>query len=223
MPACRIIFNIDMKTTKTTKPTNIRCLALPLFLLLSSYLAAEQMGFYDRLADSALTLTAQKVHYDPAYTVIGYPNGDVAPDKGVCTDVVIRAYRKLGIDLQKEVHEDMKTNFDKYPKKWGLKRPDTNIDHRRVPNLMTFFAKYGTVKEKTYKPDDYLPGDIVCWDLGGGITHIGIVSGKKSSDGRRYLIVHNIGGGQVLEDCLFRFEIIGHYQYEKKSRAPSKP
>lgn len=121
----------------------------------------------------------------------------------------------MGIDLQKEVHEDMKSNFNKYPKNWGLKSTDRNIDHRRVPNLMTFFARHGKVKSITNNPEDYKPGNIVCWDLGKGITHIGIVSNKKSLDKKRYLIVHNIGEGQVLGDCLFEFKIIGHYQYGK--------
>ncbi|MBX3163055.1 MAG: DUF1287 domain-containing protein [Bacteroidetes bacterium] len=184
------------------------------YLLIGSS-AVGQINFYERLADSAFTLTKQKVQYDPAYFVLNYPNGDVPPNKGVCTDVVIRAYRKLGIDLQKEVHEDMKANFNKYPKNWGLKSPDKNIDHRRVPNLMTFFSRFGKVKSMTQNPSDYKTGDIVCWDLGGGITHIGIVSKKKTSDGQRHLIIHNIGAGQVIEDCLFNFKIIGHYQYEK--------
>src|SRR5574344_352708 len=188
---------------------------LILILLFSSGIANSQTNFYQRLADSVLVLTKQKVTYDPAYIVIAYPNGDVPSDKGVCTDVVIRAYRKMGIDLQKEVHEDMKLNFNKYPKNWGLKSPDRNIDHRRVPNLMTFFARHGVVKKITNNPEDYKPGNIVCWDLGKGITHIGIVSNKKSLDKKRYLIVHNIGEGQVLEDCLFEFKIIGHYQYGK--------
>jgi uncharacterized protein YijF (DUF1287 family) len=174
-----------------------------------------QVSFYDRLADSTVTLTKQIVSYDPMYFQLDYPNGDVPQDKGVCTDVVIRAYRKFGIDLQKEVHEDMKSNFSKYPKKWGLSRPDKNIDHRRVPNLMTFFTRHGTTKPITTNPKDFLPGDIVCWNLGGAVTHIGIVVKKKSADGQRYLIVHNIGGGQILEDCLFNFRIIGHYRYEK--------
>jgi uncharacterized protein YijF (DUF1287 family) len=174
-----------------------------------------QDNFYQRLADSTLVLTKQKVQYDPSYFRIPYPNGDVPANKGVCTDVVIRAYRKLGIDLQKEVHEDMKAHFDKYPKNWGLKTTDTNIDHRRVPNLMTFFSRHGAIKEITSQPKDYQPGDIVCWNLGGGVKHIGMVVNKKSADGTRYLIVHNIGQGQVLEDCLFRFTIIGHYQYKK--------
>jgi len=170
-------------------------------------------GFYNRLSDAAIELTKQQVMYDPAYFVIDYPNGDIPAGKGVCTDVIIRAYRKLGIDLQKEVHEDMKANFSLYLQKWGLKKPDTNIDHRRVPNLMTFFSRKGEVKPITDKPADYLPGDIVCWDLGGGITHIGLVVDKKSEDGKRCLVVHNIGGGQVLADCLFEFTIIGHFTY----------
>lgn len=172
-----------------------------------------QEGFYVRLADSAFTLTKQAVQYDPAYFRLDYPNGDVPADKGVCTDVIIRAYRKMGIDLQKEVHEDMKAHFDQYPHNWGLTAPDKNIDHRRVPNLMTFFARHGTVKNTSQDAKDYLPGDIVCWNLGGGVTHIGIMVGKKSADGLRYLVVHNIGAGQVLEDCLFHFQVIGHYCY----------
>ncbi len=186
-----------------------------LFLLLTYSSVFGQAEFYQELSDSALTLTEQKVQYDPSYFRLDYPNGDVPSDKGVCTDVVIRAYRKLGIDLQKEVHEDMLVNFDKYPKNWGLTRPDKNIDHRRVPNLMTFFIRYGTTKRISRNPKDYQPGDIVCWDLGRGITHIGIVSGKKSADGQTPLVIHNIGSGQVIEDMLFDYKIIGHYQFEK--------
>jgi uncharacterized protein YijF (DUF1287 family) len=189
-----------------------------LYLFLSSlatnYMVA-QADFYRQLADSALTLTQQRVKYDPAYMRIAYPNGDVPADRGVCTDVIIRAYRKMRIDLQKEVHEDMKANFHKYPKIWGSSKTDTNIDHRRVPNLMTFFSRRGEIKPITDAAPDYLPGDIICWNLSGGITHIGIAVDKKSSDGKRYLIVHNIGAGQVVEDCLFRFKIIGHYRYSK--------
>lgn len=185
------------------------------FYILTISVAVGQTNFYDQLADSALVLTKQKVRYDPAYFQIDYPNGDVPPDKGVCTDVVIRAYRKLEIDLQKEVHEDMKTNFSKYPKNWGLTKPDKNIDHRRVPNLMAFFSRHGTVKKISQDPNEYQPGDIVCWNLGGGTTHIGIVVKQKSRDGQRHLIVHNIGAGQVLADCLFSYKIIGHYRYEK--------
>jgi uncharacterized protein len=186
-----------------------------LVFISTASISLGQSSIYDRLADSTLTLINQKVTYDPAYFQLKYPNGDVPANKGVCTDVVIRAYRKLGIDLQKEVHLDMKSNFSKYPKKWGLSRPDKNIDHRRVLNLMTFFARHGTIKPITTDPKDFLPGDIVCWDLGEMVTHIGIVIKKKSADRKRHLIVHNIGDGQVIEDCLFGFEIIGHYRYEK--------
>ena len=189
---------------------------LIIFLFLTSFCITGQTSFYERLSSAALELTKQKVDYDPSYFKIDYPNGDVPKDKGVCTDVIIRAYRKLDIDLQKEVHEDMLSNFDKYPKNWGLSQPDKNVDHRRVPNLMVFFQRHGQVKPKTNNPKDYVPGDIVCWDLGDGITHIGLVVDKKSRDGLRYLIVHNIGGGQVLADCLFEFKIIGHYIYQKQ-------
>lgn len=174
-----------------------------------------QATFLENLADSAYTLTFQKVTYDPSYFSIPYPNGDAPADKGVCTDVVIRAYRKIGIDLQKEVHEDMKANFSIYPKIWGLTKTDRNIDHRRVPNLMKFFSRKGKELAITDKADDYKPGHIVCWNLGGAITHIGVVSNHQNKDKTRYLIVHNIGSGQVLEDCLFSFKIIGHYAYEK--------
>jgi len=174
-----------------------------------------QVSFYDQLSDAAMELTNHHVVYDPGYYSISYPGGDVPSDRGVCTDVIIRAYRELGIDLQKEVHEDMKANFSKYPAYWGLKRTDTNIDHRRVPNLIMFFKRQTTPKPISVRPEDYMPGDIVFWNLGRGISHVGIVVNKRSADGERYLVVHNIGRGQVVEDCLFEFEIIGHYQYEK--------
>ncbi|MDB5283264.1 MAG: uncharacterized protein JWO06_2339 [Bacteroidota bacterium] len=166
------------------------------------------------LCNAAIELTKQHVVYDATYTAIPYPNGDVAADKGVCTDVVIRAYRKLGIDLQKEVHEDMSANFKLYPKTWKQKGPDKNIDHRRVPNLMTFFSRKGVSKVISDKPEDYKPGDIITWDLGGGMTHIGLVINQKSEDDKRYLVVHNIGRGQEISDCLFNFKIIGHYRYK---------
>jgi len=173
--------------------------------------------FYQKLAESAYSLTKQFVIYDPSYYRIDYPNGDIPSYKGVCTDVVIRAYRKLGVDLQKEVHEDMKKHFSIYPKNWGLTTTDRNIDHRRVPNLMVFFARHGRSLSPSKEAKDYLPGDIVTWDLGKGVTHIGIVSDKKSAGGERYKIVHNIGFGQRLEDMLFDFKIIGHYRYAKNN------
>lgn len=176
-------------------------------------LCYAQDSFARHFADSALSLTKQHVVYDASYKVLAYPLGDVAPDKGVCTDVVIRAYRKFGIDLQKLVHEDMKAHFALYPKKYKLSKPDRNIDHRRVPNLMVFFSRYGGSLPITSQASDYKPGDLVCWKLFGTLTHIGIVSAVPSSDGQRFQIIHNIGSGQVLEDCLFAFDIIGHYRY----------
>lgn len=177
------------------------------------FASVAQIDFGLKLSDAALELTKDHVVYDPSYFSIGYPNGDVPSGKGVCTDVVIRAYRKLGIDLQQKVHEDMKGNFSKYPQRWKLTRPDKNIDHRRVPNLMTFFSRFGEELSISQNAADYKPGDILCWNLGGAITHIGVVVNKKSADGRRFLIVHNIGGGQVMEDVLFSYKIIGHYRY----------
>lgn len=147
--------------------------------------------------------------YDPAYTRLDYPMGDVPASKGVCTDVVIRALRLQGIDLQKQVHEDMRKAFASYPKKWGLSRPDRNIDHRRVPNLMRYFQRKG------YAVDDqrYLPGDIVTWDLNGkGLTHIGIVSDKQQLLSKTPLIIHNIGAGTQENNILYQYKIIGHYR-----------
>ena len=189
-------------------------IALFLFATLSGQIRDEH--FARGLAAEALLLTEQEVVYDPAYYSIGYPKGDVPEGKGVCTDVIVRAYRAMGIDLQQEVHEDMRANFELYPQLWGLNGPDSNIDHRRVPNLMTYFKRHGVEKPISSRVSDYMPGDIVCWNLGGAVTHIGIVADSSAVDAGRPLIVHNIGGGQVLEDCLFDFRIIGHYIYQGK-------
>lgn len=166
-------------------------------------------NFAERLVEAALYRTTQKVRYDPAYVVLDYPGGDVPADTGVCTDVVIRSYRALGIDLQPRVHEDMKDSFSAYPKLWGLKRPDKNIDHRRVPNLETFFKRHGgKVKEGE---GTYLPGDLITWDLNGnGLWHIGVVVGPDT-------FVHNIGGGPVLETGLRQWKVVGHYRYHPAS------
>jgi uncharacterized protein len=167
--------------------------------------------------DIAIAAQAQigvTLRYDPAYRPLRYPNGDVPPERGVCTDVIVRALRSArGIDLQKQVHEDIKANWDAYPhqRRWRLDKPDPNIDHRRVPNLMTYFRRAGYGRTPTRVPADYLPGDIVAWDLGRGILHIGIVSDLKTSAGTP-LVVHNIGAGTREEDILFRHGIIGHYR-----------
>ena len=195
---------------------------LTLLLFSVSIFSYGQENFFDRLSDAAIELTKQKVEYDPSYFVIDYPNGDIPSNKGVCTDVIIRAYRAVGIDLQKEVHEDMVSNFKSYPKMRGQKKTDTNIDHRRVPNLMVFFSRHAVSGPLTDNPRDYVPGDIVCWDLGHGVSHIGIVVNIKQASTDRYMVVHNIGGGQVLADCLFAFKIIGHYQYQKTILACKK-
>ncbi|MEQ4780310.1 DUF1287 domain-containing protein [Providencia huaxiensis] len=155
------------------------------------------------------------VIYDPSYRQISYPNGDVPEQYGVCSDVVIRSYRKIGIDLQQLVHEDMKANFRQYPSQrmWGLRKPDTNIDHRRVPNLEAFFSRKGKNKPISKNASDYIPGDIVSWRLDNGRPHIGVVTSRKSSSTQNYLVMHNIGYGQVFEDVLFRWDIVGHYSY----------
>ena len=173
--------------------------------------------FGDQLSNAAISIIDPTIDYDPAYFSIEYPNGDVPKDKGVCTDVIIRSYRKLGIDLQKEVHEDMIKDFSAYPnlEKWGMTKTDTNIDHRRVPNLEIFFERNGQKLTVTQDPKDYKTGEIVTWLINNKLPHIGIVTSKKSSDGKRNLIVHNVGNGQVLQDCLFEYKIVGHYRYWK--------
>jgi len=168
--------------------------------------------FAARLVEAALERAGKEVVYDPAYFDIAYPGGDVPADKGVCTDVVIRSYRALGIDLQKRVHKDMAANFGVYPGQWGLDGPDTNIDHRRVPNLMTFFKRQNSGLPVSQNAKSYQPGDLVTWDLGGGKTHIGIVTNLVTDS--RPLIVHNIGSGPVLDDMLFDYKITGHYRYQ---------
>ena len=175
--------------------------------------AEARQAFLQRFAAAALARTQHAVRYDPAYVRLAYPGGDVPADTGVCTDEVIRAYRAVGIDLQKEVHEDMAGNFNAYPKKWGRREPDPNIDHRRVPNLMVFFNRKGESLPITDRAEDYAPGDLVTWDLGGGLTHIGMVVDRKGVFSRRYMIVHNIGAGPKMEDVLFEWKITGHYRY----------
>ncbi len=164
------------------------------------------------IARAAESLQYQEVTYNGAYYNIKYPNGDVPSNIGVCTDVVIRTYRKLGIDLQQKVHEDILSASSAYN---GVKKPDTNIDHRRVPNLMKFFERHGEVKPCSTNIEDYFPGDIVCWKLYGGLNHIGVVTNIKAPDGT-YLMMHNIGSGQEINNFLFASKIIGHYAYAPK-------
>ena len=188
-------------------------LILIISILLSTVITGQP--FSDELSDAGILISKDYVVYDGSYRRIDYPNGDVPPHIGVCTDVIIRAYRKVGIDLQKELHEDIVKNLSKYRR---VDKPDPNIDHRRVPNLATFFKRHGKVLPITDNPDDYKPGDIIWWNLAnnGSLNHIGMVVDKKSYDNKRYLVVHNIGGGQNIDDFLFGAKIIGHYSYNKK-------
>ena len=185
-------------------------------LILFPISASADATFEQKLVKAALERTTHSVRYDPKYVRMKYPGGDVPADTGVCTDVVIRSYRALGYDLQKLVHEDMKRNFRRYPKRWGLKRPDTNIDHRRVPNLEVFFKRHGQSLAVSKDAKNYKPGDLVTWNLSEKriLPHIGIVTDKKSFFTGNPLIVHNIGAGPKLEDILFTYEITGHFRYD---------
>ncbi len=177
-------------------------------------LGATAQSFGERLSAAAIERTTHSVTYDPAYVRLDYPGGDVAPDRGVCADVIIRALRVLEVDLQQLVHEDMRANFAEYPAHWGLARPDKNIDHRRVPNLERYFTRRGARLSSSHDPADYLPGDIVAWNLKGEhgwLPHIGVVTDRVSSSGRP-MIVHNIGAGPKLEDVIFNWTMTGHYR-----------
>ena len=202
-------------STKRTMVNPLRLIypTLAWLLLLTSVASLADIGTIevDRFIQSARDQIGITLGYDPTYRVIAYPNSDVPIATGVCTDVVTRALREQKIDLQKLVHDDMRGNFARYPTRWGLKRPDKNIDHRRVPNLMTFLARKQAELPITLRAADYSPGDIVTWDLGGGITHIGIVSKRKIRLGIP-LVIHNIGRGTQEENILFRYKIIGHYR-----------
>jgi uncharacterized protein YijF (DUF1287 family) len=190
-----------------------------LLILIASALCQAPLSnthadFTRRLVAAAIDRTHHAVRYDPAYVRIPYPGGDVPADTGVCTDEIIRSYRAVGVDLQKEVHEDMAKNFSDYPgsSRWLPGKLDSNIDHRRVPNLMVFFQRKGEQLPVTSRAEDYTPGDLVTWDIGGGVPHIGMVVDRKAGSGN-YMIVHNIGQGPRMEDVLLNWKITGHYRY----------
>ena len=187
------------------------CLLLVAWLGWSTSLQAATIDSA-KLVQAARSQVGVTLGYDPVYRRLDYPGGDVPLATGVCTDVLIRALRQQGLDLQKSVHEDMRAHFSAYPRNWGLQRPDSNIDHRRVPNLMTWFKRQGMALKVSDKPADYRAGDIVTWDLGRGLTHIGIVSDRNSPAGVP-LVLHNIGRGTQEEDILFGFAITGHYRF----------
>lgn len=183
------------------------------FALALAHAVDAEPSVGQRVAAAALAQVGATVDYDPAYTRLAYPGGDVPLARGVCSDVVVRALRRLGVDLQQLVHEDMRASFSAYPRKWGLRRPDRNIDHRRVLNLQTFFARRGLALAISQHARDYASGDIVAYTLPGGLPHIGIVAAQRSADGARPLLIHNIGAGTQLEDRLFDYEIVGHYRW----------
>ena len=178
--------------------------------------AGEDLPFRLKVAAGAELRAKKAETYDPAYVVLAYPMGDVADDRGVCTDTVIRAFRHAGVDLQVEVHQDMRANFAAYPKAWGLAKPDRNIDHRRVPNLETFFSRKGGARALSKLGSDYKPGDVVSWRLtGGGLPHIGVVTRKKLQGAP--LVAHNIGAGTREEPCLFDWPMNGWYRFDSWS------
>jgi uncharacterized protein YijF (DUF1287 family) len=185
-------------------------LAVVLWLFAASA-SAEAAGALDLVAAARSQIGVTLV-YDPSYQRIAYPMGDVAPERGVCSDVVIRAFRAVAIDLQQEVHRDMAQHFAAYPQIWGLSAPDSNIDHRRVPNLATWFERRGHALPVSDDPATYQPGDVVAWALDNGRPHIGIVSDQRSEDGIRPLVIHNIGWGAQEEDVLFEYRITGHFR-----------
>ena len=172
-------------------------------------------GFYPRLSLAALERTKHKIKYDGSYKEIPYPMGDVDPNIGVCTDVVIRSYRRLGIDLQQIIHEDRLAHPKNYPDlRSGRVKPNPSIDHRRVRNMKRFFKNNALAMPITNNPKHYRPGDLVTWKLPGDFDHIGIVVNRRSpQDPNRYMIVHNLAEGPIIEDLLFRFKIDGHYRY----------
>lgn len=192
------------------------CLAISTLCVFAAHAQDSRPPFPAALIAAAIERTHHSVTYDGRYRSIDYPGGDVPADIGVCTDVIIRSYRKIGVDLQELVHLDMKRSFDDYPQDWGLSRPDPNIDHRRVPNLQRYFSRHGRELPVSNKASDYLPGDLVTWMLPGNLPHIGIVVDATSPDGERHLIVHNIGSGPKVEDVLFDYRITGHYRYDRR-------
>jgi uncharacterized protein YijF (DUF1287 family) len=189
----------------------IRCFCLFLTCIGLSH-AQTAPSFAERLVQAAMERTKLTVRYEPAYVRLDYPNGDVPADTGVCTDEVIRSYRALGFDLQKLVHEDMKRAFAAYPKIWGLKSTDKNIDHRRVPNLQTFFKRRGASLPITQNAADYLPGDLITCTVPPHLPHIAIVVSAPNG-GTTPWIVHNIGQGPQCENRLFEFPLTGHYRF----------
>ena len=195
----------------------LRLTLLALLALVAATRAGENVAPGLRIVSAARQQIGVTKEYDPSYAVLKYPGGDIPLHTGVCSDVIVRCLRQVGVDLQKELHEDMPKNFSAYPSRWGLKAPDKNIDHRRVANLMRYFERHHiAMREKLKARESYRPGDIVCWDLGRGILHIGIVSDKNSRG--TPLIIHNIGSGAKEEDILLKYQVIGHYRLKENTQ-----
>lgn len=196
-----------------------RRILFPILLLAGGALLPRAVA--DPVVDAARSQVGITTGYDPAYRPLAYPGGDVPLQTGVCCDVVVRTLRAAhSFDLQRAVHEDMRDNFRVYPNRWGLKKPDRNIDHRRVPNLQTYFARRGWALSTTDTAVSFLPGDIVTWDLGRGLSHIGVVSDRRSAAGVP-LVIHNIGNGAQEEDVLRAWSITGHFRPVLSPASPS--
>ena len=189
------------------------CVSLALLPCSAALTQGREATATTLILEAARAQVGVTVTYDGSYKKLTYPGGDVPVDRGVCTDVLIRAYRKAGMDLQVLVHEDMTRAFGAYPHLWGLRRPDSNIDHRRVQNLKVFFSRKGKTLPVSASAGDYLPGDIVVWRLPSGLPHIGLVSSRLAPGTGRPLVIHNIGRGTQEEDILFAYAIAGHYRY----------
>jgi uncharacterized protein YijF (DUF1287 family) len=204
-----------LSTASCHSPTPARgsAAALPVPAPTARPLQANASPQLKPLIEAAIEQSKVTTGYDPSWVKIDYPNGDVPADTGVCSDVIVRAFRKVGIDLQKEVHEDMTRAWSEYPRKWGAQGTDTSIDHRRVLNLTTYFTRQRKSLPVTSERADYLPGDVVAWELSDGVEHIGILTNLSADSDQHYLIVHNIGAGARLEDVLLTWKIIGHYRY----------
>jgi uncharacterized protein len=200
--ACETRYEVHTSNPAPAVPQNPRIKPLP----------ENASSELKQMLEGAIAQAGVTTSYDPAYVALDYPGGDVPEKTGVCSDVVVRAFRKAGVDLQKEVHEDMKSARSAYPTKWGANAPDKNIDHRRVLNLMKYFERRGKSLPISNTAADYQPGDVVAWELSNGIDHIGIVTNMLSESADQYLIVHNIGAGTRIEDVMFAWTIKGHYR-----------
>ena len=210
---CLLLSQLALCQRAVPERRSIPAASAPASVVAAANQGQSREGVRGRVIEDAIEQTQVTTIYDPSYVKLEYPNGDVPLERGVCADVIVRAFRKGGVDLQKEVHEDIKSNFSAYPQRWGLTGPDPNIDHRRVANLMVFFKRRGTELPSTTNANDYKAGDVVVWELGHDHPHIGIVTDVLAPGTDRYQVVHNIGAGAKLEDVLFLWPIIGHYRY----------